>query len=204
MKQKPMILLGALLGIGVLLAPGCPTDPIPNGDFESGVLDPWTADGINGGFVQIVEEGTQWSANPTQNITFENPVYAANVRSSGPAPTNSVGILTSPAFTVAFPAVTFIALSETTQNRPNPVTLTYRILNATDGSVLFTSEPVATAVVNLDNAVDAPEGWSHHCIDLTRFAGLSVQIEFQQHTNVAGQGYFTLIDDVNESPAPCP
>ena len=70
---------------------------IVNGTFEIGDLTGWTASGINNGIAVVNQEETCFSFNNTQGLTF-NGNFAANVRSSGPAPTNSIGILTSAPF----------------------------------------------------------------------------------------------------------
>ena len=176
-------------------------DCIVNGTFEAGDLRGWTASGINDGFATINQEGTCFSFNNTTGLTL-NGNFAANVRSSGPAPTSSIGILTSDPF-VARSGIRFRALSENTDDTlaTDPVTLEVAVLDSA-GSVLL-SQVVKTNIVTLNPL--CPEGelrdgtFSKHFIDTSSFAGQEIRLEFRQHTNVAGHGFFTLIDDVDYS-----
>ena len=196
----------------VFVDPGCELDnvagdvnffpPAVNGTFETGDLTGWTASGINGGFAVVSQEGTCFSSNNTVGLTF-NGDFAANVRSSGPAPTNSIGILTSDLF-VAGSGISFRALSENDDGRPaaDPVTLEVRVLDGA-GSVLL-SQIVTTNIVTLSTVCpggDLRDGiFSTHIVDTSAFDGQDIRVEFRQHTNVAGSGFFTLIDDVAVNP----
>ena len=185
---------------------------LANGGFETGDLAGWTAWGVNGGFAMIVEEGTCFSANNTRGLTLSG-TFAAIVRSSGSAPTNSIGILTSDTF-VAGPALAFSALSENDDAVPaaDPVTLELRLLDSTDA--ILVSQVIETNIVTLSPGsfvdVDCLLGQVHdgifgtHFIDTSAFAGQAVRLEFRQHTNVPGKGFFTLIDDVEVVGAPQP
>jgi len=174
-------------------------DTIVNGNFETGDLIGWTASGINDGFAVVVQEGTCFSWNNTLGLTF-NGSFVAIVRSSTPAPTNSVGILTSDLFE-ARSGISFRALSENADAVPvpDPVTLEVRVLDAAD--VVLLSQVVTTNIVTLDGP--CPRGelrdgiFSTHFVDTSAYSGNVVRVEFRQHTNVAGFGFFTLIDDVN-------
>jgi hypothetical protein len=171
---------------------------IPNGDFETGELSGFTASGLNDGFAMVVEEGSCFSANDTTGITL-NGDFAANVRSSGPAPTDSVGILTSDLF-VAGSELTFRALSENDVDAPasDPVTLEVRLLDAADN--LLSSQVITTNIVTLQSPCGgAPINgtFSTHAIPTTGFLGESIRVQFRQHTNVSGKGFFTLVDDIS-------
>jgi hypothetical protein len=85
----------------------------------------------------------------------------------------------------------------------DPVTLEVRVLDGA-GSVLL-SQIVTTNIVTLDDDF-CPGGeprdgiFSAHIVDTTAHAGTAVRVEFRQHTNVPGAGFFTLIDDVDVNP----
>jgi uncharacterized repeat protein (TIGR01451 family) len=176
---------------------------IQNGNFESGDLASWTSSGIQGGFAEIVQEGTCFSANNTSGISI-NGSFAANVRSEGPATTNSIGILTSAPF-VAGEAIQFRALSENSDIFPAvpPVLMEVRLIDNI-GNVLI-KQPVTSSVVTLSPANCDPltkrnGTFSTHRIETATISGQVVQLEFRQHTTVDTQGHFTLIDDVESIP----
>ena len=169
------------------------------GSFETGDLTGWTASGINDGDAAVVQEGTCFSFFDTRGLTF-NGSFAANVRSSGPAPTNSVGILTSDPFEGGS-GIGFRALSENPLFVPDPVTLEVRVLDAEN--VVLHSQFVSTNDVALDPCPAETPGdgtFSVHLVDTTAYSGEAIRVEFRQHTNYAGLGLFTLIDDVTVIP----
>ncbi len=180
----------------VLAASAPATAQLVNADFETGTLFGWTTSSINGGIVLISTEGTCWSYFDTRGITLAGN-HAANVRSSGPAPVSSVGILTSAPF-IASGGVSFRALSERQYaSQTNPVHFEVRLLIL---GVPVVTQVVTTNLITMTVACgptlgpDAP--FSTHYIDTSAFAGQSMQIEFRQHTNTPGAGFFTLVDDV--------
>ena len=80
-------------------SPASATNNIVNGDFETGSLTSgWTSSGDNGGYASAVAEGGCFSAYDTHNLVLPG-AYSARVRPSGLAPLDSVGKLTSDAFT---------------------------------------------------------------------------------------------------------
>ena len=182
--------------------------PIPNGSFEAGDSG-WTLTGLVDGIARIETAGACFGANNTQGITFHG-ARALNVRSSPGAPVASTGIATSSSFTLGS-ALHFRALVENDDAMPltNPVNFEVRIL-AVDGSILATSslQPsiLTTSPGTSDDGClvgDLRDGpWSTHTIDTSAFAGQAGRAEFRQHTNVAGKGFFTLVDDVSVT-APC-
>jgi len=193
-----MTALIALSLIGVNLSYGYDTHII-NGNFETGDLTGWTADGINDGFAAIVSEESLFSANNTFGLTLDGD-FALNIRSSGPAPVDSVGILKSDFFIAGY-GIDFLALSENDDYNPspNPVTFSVGIFNSL-GNVLL-SQIITPNIVTL-GTYDGRDGiFSKHTLDTSAFIGETVQLEFRQHTNVPGAGFFTLIDDIVNKPS---
>ena len=168
---------------------------VVNGDFETGTFVGFTQDGVKGGVANIAEEGTCFSFWDTTGITFSGR-FAANVRSSSPAPINSVGIPTSEPF-VAGPFVAFEALSESANGIPDPVHFKVRILTA--GDDVLSAKTVTTNIIQMAKPCGTgPQdaAFSQHVIDTSTYLGQSIKIQFRQHTNVAGQGFFTLVDNI--------
>src|SRR5437773_2296839 len=104
-----------------------------NGNFEAGTLEGWTVGGVNEGVARIAREGSCFSYNNTEGLTLSGS-FAAEIRSSGLAPTDSVGLLTSDPF-IAGSAITFNALTEAEEGeeakfaQTDPVTFEARILD---------------------------------------------------------------------------
>lgn len=199
----PSLDLATVILEGTSTLPATPATGIVNGTFETGDLTGWTGSGINGGFAVVVQEGMCFSFNNTTGLTF-NGDFAADVRSGGPGGPSSIGILTSDLF-VAGSGISFRALSENDDGVPaaDPVTLEVRVLDGV-GNVLL-SQIVTTNIVTLHN-VFCPGGeprdgiFSTHIVDTSALAGQAVRVEFRQHTDVPGRGFFTLIDDVAVNP----
>jgi hypothetical protein len=204
-----MVRIGLALGFLVLVTQPAfsQTVSLANGDFEAGTLTGWTASGINDGTATLVRAGTCFSYNNTQGLTIGGK-FAANVRSSASAPTDSVGILTSDPF-VAGSSVSFNTLSELDDKKASevfsdPVTFEVRLLDALDNVLL--SQVLKTKVVTLNHSGTSCGGesrdaaFSNHVIDTSGFRGQIVKLQFRQHTNVPEWGYFTLVDDVRTSP----
>lgn len=211
MKRLRSLIAIAVLGTGLSMGTiaFAQATSVINGTFETGDLTGWTASSVNNGLVFTVQEGTCWSFFDTTGIIL-NGNFAANIRSSGPAPVTSVGILTSAPF-IAASGVSFIALSENADaplNFPNPVNFEVRILAP---GPMVVSQVVTTNIVTLGGgpcsvAVPVPRNstFSPHFIDTSAFIGQSIQIEFRQHTNIGGLGWFTLVDDVMTVPVAVP
>lgn len=197
-KCLAVVVLVALMLIGANVSYSYDTN-IFNGNFETGDLAGWLSGGINGGFTTVVEEGTLFSAYNTLGLTL-NGDFALNIRSSGPAPINSIGILTSDFF-IAGSWISFSALSENSDDVPiaDSVSFSVNILD-TVGNILL-SQAVTPNLVTLGWSESRDGIFSTHKIDTSVFAGQTVQLEFQQHTNVQGSGFFTLIDDIVNQPA---
>jgi outer membrane murein-binding lipoprotein Lpp len=180
-----------------------------NGDFETGDLTGWTSGGINSGFATVVHEGTCFSANDTRGITLDG-TFSALIRSSGPAPINSTGILTSSPF-VARSSVSFRALSENSTEIPTPVPVTFEVRLLDTAGALLQSQILQTHVVTLpfNGCIGSTPGladgaFSQHTIDTSAYAGQLIRLEFRQHTNVNDRGFFTLVDDVQLTGAVAP
>src|SRR5207248_4283327 len=106
--------------------------PLMNGNFEAGTLSGWTVDGQNGGLARIAREGSCFSYNNTEGLSLSGS-FAAEIRSSGVAPVDSVGMLTSDPF-VAGSSITFNAFTEAEECEQarfaerDPVTVEARLL----------------------------------------------------------------------------
>ncbi len=151
-----------------------------NGDFELGNLSGWQSSGIKGGFACVVKEGTSWSSGSDTTDIILDGEYAANVRSSGPAPTDSWGILTSEPYILKGETLRWRQLSETSS-----IFAELGIFDALTDAVLETHIiPVTTQ-------------WMYQERDLSAYKGQPIKIQFKQHTTQAGKGWFTLCDNVN-------
>ena len=204
--MKPMRLICYLFcyGLSLLLWPVqgfSQASLLFDGGFESGTFQGWTPGGVNGGFATPVFKGSCFSANDTTQISFNGNVasnYAALLRSNAAGDINSVASLRSREFT-AGNGVIFSALSETLSSDPgdNPVNF---VVNIRDGEGNIISEqPYRTAIIQLSQGCPSSKrdaAFSTHFIDTHTVAGQQISIEFTQHTNGAGLGYFTLIDNV--------
>ena len=195
--QYSMAVLAAML---YLFSPSAQAQSfLFDGNFESGTFQGWTPSGQNEGFASVAAKGTCFSANDTTAISFNGDLgnqYAALLRSNSAGDPTSIARLRSLNF-VAGRGILFSALSETNDGvNSNPVNLVVRILDS-EGQVL-SELPLQTAVINLSPgcpSVKRDAAFSVHYIDTTPYNG-EISIEFMQHTNVSGSGYFTLIDNV--------
>jgi hypothetical protein len=179
--------------------------PLSNGDFESGTLAGWTISGENGGVARIVREGSCFSYNNTEGLSLSG-TFAAEIRSSGRAPVDSVGVLTSDPF-IAGSSVTFNALTEAEEGEEakfaiaDPVTFEARLLDVSE-NVLYSQVFKPNITYLYRSAAGECSGeprdasFSNHTIDTSSFAGQAVKLQFRQHTNVRQRGFFTLVDDV--------
>jgi hypothetical protein len=205
MRKPATLALWVLLGTSIAFAQAV---PLTNGDFESGTLAGWTAGSENGGLARIAREGSCFSYNNTQGLSLSGS-FAAEIRSSGPAPVDSTGVLTSDPF-VAGSSITFNALTEAEDGEharfaiADPVTFEARLLDASD-NVLY-SQVFRTNVASLNRSAAGEcsgeprdASFSNHAIDTSSFAGQTVKLQFRQHTNVPRRGFFTLVDDVTLS-----
>jgi hypothetical protein len=200
MNGRALILcLIAVAGGGALVPAAAPAAQLLfNGDFEAGVFQGWTAGGENGGVATVAAEASCFSASDSTGLTL-NGSFAALLRSNGPADRNSVGTLTSEPF-AAGSGISFALLSESIDWIPTskPVALEVRLLDGA-GQLLVSHTLAGMSVVRLKagcpseprNAV-----FSGHYIDTGAYLGQEVRLQFRQHTNVSGYGFFTLVDDV--------
>ncbi len=162
-----------------------------NGDFEAGTLSGFTASGLNGGLALVHREGTPFSSDPFPPAGVPsfllpfNGTFVANVRSSGPAPVDSVGILTSAPF-VAGRRVAFLERSES-----RDVAIEVRVLDA-NAQVLI-SQPIAEP---------STDRWTRRSVDTGGLVGQTITLQIRQHTLRAGFGFYTLIDDLVADFAP--
>src|SRR3989441_6206677 len=183
-------MITATLLLGLLFAQNI---PLANGGFESGTLTGWTVSGENGGVARIAREGSCFSYNNTEGLSLSGS-FAAEIRSSGLAPVNSTGILTSDPF-IAGSAITFNALTEAEEGeeakfaQTDPVTFEARILDEANNA-LFSQVFKPNVTYLYRSAAGECSGeprdasFSNHTIDTSSFAGQFVKLQFRQHTNV--------------------
>ncbi len=193
--------LNALLfgAVGMVGAPPVPAQQfLFDGTFESGSFQGWTPGGTNGGFAVLAVEGTCFSANDTTGLTLIG-TFAALLRSNPRGDPDSTGTITSDPFQ-AGSAISFNALSESRdgRNARSPVTLEVRILDEA-GELLQSHSIVQTSVARLKRGCPSePRNGAQrrHIIDTSLWIGQQIRVQIAQHTNVAGDGFFTLIDDI--------
>jgi hypothetical protein len=167
------------------------------GDFESGTAGAWESDGLAGGFSMVVREGGCFSFNDTSGLVLSGS-HAMLLRSGSAGRIRSVGIARSPVFE-AGTGVVFDALSEVSDGRRtrNPVHFTVAVLD--EGGGLLAEHRLHTALVRLAPGCPSDPrtaAFGRHFVDTSAWIGSRIRIEFRQHTNVRGAGYFTLIDNV--------
>jgi hypothetical protein len=199
-----------ILNLGLTTAAFSQAPALRNGNFETGTLEGWTASGLNEGIARIAREGSCFSYNNTEGLTLSGS-FAAEVRSSGLAPTDSVGLLTSDPF-IAGSSVSFSALSETedgevARGSNDPVTFEVRLLDTSENVLL--AQILKTNMIALNRNFAGPctgeqrdAAFSKYSIDTSSYRGQMVKLQFRQHTNVPSRGFFTLVDDVAVDEAP--
>ncbi len=169
----------------LVLAPQASAQVV-NGNFESG-FSGWSSSAINGGTAGVVTEGTSFSSGTTTNgIIFPDGTRAMNVRSSGPAPTNSVGIATSTTWTVTHQTLRWRQRSETSRVNIN------MSVRSPSGTVYdsWTEGPSVGSFATRTRSVAA------RC-------GQQVQLRIAQNTTQAGSGWYSLFDIIEFTGTPC-
>src|SRR5262249_15086356 len=125
LRHHALLVLAALILSPIPSARG---QNLMNGNFATGDLTGWTVDMENDGEAFVVQQGTtsfSGIAAWTQLPFPDGPgTYAVNVRSSGPAPLDSIGILTSDPFVPRSGTLTFFTLSENPAVAPTVLILT--------------------------------------------------------------------------------
>ena len=169
-----------------------------DGTFETGTFQGWTASGENGGVAFTAGKGTCYSNDDTTGIQLAGN-YAALLRSGREGRKDSFGTLTSLPFESG-DGIAFGALSETRDGKTirAPINFFVRILDADSGDTL-SEHQFNTAVVRLSAGCPSKPrtaGFSAHFVDTRRYRGTNIQVQFRQSTNVGGEGFFTLVDNV--------
>ena len=189
-----------LLSIFAISNPATAGQLLFDGDFET-AFQGWTPGGQNGGQAVLAARNTCFSGNDTTAISFNgnDPLnnFTALLRSGPGASVDSVATLRSNNF-LAGNGIIFSALSETADGSRSdtPVSFSVRILDSEGG--ILAELPVQTAVIALTPGCPSTKrdaAFSVHYIDTKPFNG-EISIEFTQHTNFEGLGFFTLIDNV--------
>ncbi len=199
-KSSPRYLARFLVGCAVMLSAVCgrAEEFLFDGTFETGSFQGWSPGGTGGGFAVLAVEGLCYSANDTTGITLPGS-FAALLRSNPRGDRQSTGTITSDPFQ-AGSAISFKALSESRdgRNARTPVTVEVRVLDEA-GELLQGHTIVQTSVARLKRGCPSERrngAFRRHIIDTSLWIGQTIRIEFAQHTNVAGEGFFTLIDDI--------
>lgn len=147
-------------------------------DFESGSLEEFVSDGVNGGQANVVVEGQMFSdISDTTGIDLLGN-YAVNVRSGSPDNSSSVGAITSQLL-IAGDRLMFRERSES-----NNVGIEVRILDESNNVLL--TQPVFPTL----------DTFRLHTINTSAFAGQQVKIQFRQNTLEEGRAWYTLIDEI--------
>ncbi|MDH3280145.1 MAG: hypothetical protein OEQ18_03325 [Gammaproteobacteria bacterium] len=195
-QRLTKLFVGAVFMLGAVC--GRAEEFLFDGTFETGSFQGWTPGGTNGGFAVLAVEGNCFSANDTTGITIAG-TFAALLRSNPRGNRDSIGTITSDPFQ-AGSAISFRAVSESRdgRNARTPVTLEVRVLDES-GELLQGHSIVQTSVARLKLGCPSERrngAFRRHIIDTSLWIGQTIRIELAQHTNVAGEGFFTLIDDI--------
>ena len=171
---------------------------IQGGDFESGSFGAWSYGGEKGGYGFIAAEGSCFSEQDTTRLTLPGN-FSAAIRSGWQGGKDQVGTLVSPPF-VAGEGFAFQALTEASDGRRarNPASFSVRLYDA-DTNLQLLEFDVRTAQVSLRSGCGMyprNAGFSTHYIATEGYRGRNLRIQFRQHTNQKGYGYFTLVDNV--------
>jgi len=177
-----LIIIKTLIVLLLLSGIAAADNLIVNGNFESDLAG-WTDSGINGGIVRIETEGTDFSGLPgTPDIVMISSTHAVNIRSSGPAPIDSIGALTTS--NTNTPSAGSHVLKWWQKSERQDVYIELQILDEGGVSVLKTIPVVVVTE------------WTEQSVDLSEYIGTPIMIRFRQHTTGAGYGYYTLLDDI--------
>lgn len=139
-----------------------------NPGVTSGDCNNWDEYSVNGGTV------TRESWTPKAGT------YCANIRSNSSGNVNSIGGITSEAFSLTNDYLMFWIRNQSYANSET----TIKIYNSSDvllGSVVYPS-------------VNEGGTWAQRYINVSSIKGQSIKIHFEQHTKAEGSGYYTHID----------
>lgn len=171
-----------------------------NLDFEAGSLAGWTVATPYGGRVQVVREGQPFAGavrsgsrlTDTEQIGFLNGRCAASLISSGPGiPPDAVVALTSKPFVCEYSRLEWDQMPEDEDSVISVFILDGLTNEAFDGERFD-----RTRLRTFRNDVY----WERFAYDLSRFRGMWIRIQFQQHTEYALDGWFALLDNITLSP----
>ncbi len=193
-----------------------PVDPGLCG-FEDGDLSGFGLPGETearpdeGGKVQIVEQGSDWSAlEGEEDLPFHGE-RALLIRSNDLGDVFSVGVITTMPFVPRGPA---FVLDQVSEVGGDGIALELRVLDAAGGDVLEQHEATVDTggfvpELGLDHEpiegfpeitrVDGSAGtFVRQTFDLTRYArdNRRIQVQIRQHTRVQDNGFFTVVDNL--------
>ena len=183
--------IGAQPALAGLFATG-----IQNGDFATGNLLAFRANGLRGGGVEVVRQGTEFSAIPgSSEIPFPNGPgsYAARLRSRGDGTAASVAILTTLPFLPGLSDFTFATFSES-----EAVRLELLFLEpAADVLRPAATDVQKRLVLPIDEThIDRAAGFKTIRVPFPRGPEHPVKIQFRQESLEPLNGYFTLITNI--------
>jgi len=173
---------------------------ILNGNFATGDLRGFRAEGVAGAGAEVVTQGTSFSGLPgSAEIPFPNGPgsHAAKLRSRGDGTPGSIAILTSLPFVPAGDALSFATFSEST---------------AVDLEVLFldpAADTLAPSAAHIQGRVSVPvdrtytdraAGFVEIRLPLPRGAREPTKVQFRQQTLEPLNGFFTLITNIRSGP----
>lgn len=169
---------------------------ILNGNFATGDLRGFRAEGLAGGGAEVVTQGTTFSGLPgSEEIPFPNGPrsHAAKLRSRGDGTLGSVAILTSLPFVPESDTLSFAAFSESTA-------VSFEVLfldpaaDTLEPSVPHVQGRVPIAVDRTHT--DRAAGFAEIRLPLPRGPHEPLKVQFRQQTLEPLNGFFTLVTNI--------
>lgn len=188
-----------------------PPDPlglgIYNGSFATGDLSGWTATGINGGYVLLVQQGQSFPGNdPSDPMPFPGGEgsWVVNVRSNDGGEVDSVGILVSEPFIPNAPTLSFKTVSQSSGVAPRIL-----LLKPSADPIQPTPDDILLmANVRTDDPGQGSDAtFKSQTVDISAFynaanpwEGTPMRLVVRQNTTEYLSGWFTLFTDFYAGP----
>ena len=171
-----------------------------NGDFATGDLRGFRAEGLEGAGAEVVTQGTSFSGVPgSETIPFPNGPgsHAVKLRSRGDGTLGSVAILTSLPFVPASDTLSFKTFSESTA-----VAFEVLILDPAADTLEPSADHIQSRLpVVVDRThTDRAQGFAEVRVPLPRGPRDPVKVQFRQQTLEPLNGFFTLVTDIRSGP----